>query len=263
MTGEIDTGTAGLIATIAFGVVALILAIAIALAQRRRHTLDYWIRDKVRIVSPNAPEVRSDLRVLYGASRREVVDPWLVIVEVVNTGRHSVSADHYGDQPIRFSWQTGEALAATIGEQSSDGSVHQSDVFEERSDQGVLTSWTVRPDWLHPKQRFRTHLLFDGDPGTVSVRARFADSTRNMRDLDRDADRTLKRTIVYGPIAFAVLLILFALLVGADLDKLTQSLLGIAVVIGVALGTFFTMSRGADRVFREIDRRRRRKRSAP
>jgi PASTA domain len=156
----VDSGTA---AGIAIGIVAILVSLGIAFWQRRPKHLGYEFTNR-RIVTRTSYQESGDFRVMYG--KRELKDPYLVVVRVVNDGKVEIRPDDWQEE---FTLEAGpeiiESAVVAISSKGLDVSVADREAHRIRCSKHLLN----KGEW------FDVQMLVDGAPcETLDVSARIA-----------------------------------------------------------------------------------------
>jgi hypothetical protein len=141
--------------------VAIIVAVALFLADRRKKSLSYAVLSNRAIVTT---PTNFDLEVLHRGDR--VANPWLLVLRIANGGASPVELSDY-EQPIRIRVDGARILSGEIAFTRPDG-------FRPCISNQSADALTLDPSLINSGDLLEIQMLLDGRPEHLRVEARLS-----------------------------------------------------------------------------------------
>ncbi len=172
-------------------VIGGLIALVVYWRQHRPKTLDYQIVNNIPILANRSGEIADKLNVTYDSF--QVKDPRIITVRIVNTGKRSIMPSDYEGR-VRITFEQYVLIDGSISSAANDDI--KTKLFfvgakgELLSGPPRFSAMSLEFGLLNPGEWVELLLISDGDPGEISVTARFADQARQMRALSAERQAT-------------------------------------------------------------------------
>jgi hypothetical protein len=162
----VNLGIAGLVVGIGGIVIGAVVAIVVAIWQRRPKRMVYDLSTNRRIVTGTTYQTSGVLRVMYG--RRKLDDPHIIVVRVANDGKVEVRPEDWQEP---FTLNTGSEIIDSDVVDTSSKSINASIIGRE------LHKIYCNKMLMNAGEWFDVQMLVDGPGGISDASARIAGAT--------------------------------------------------------------------------------------
>jgi hypothetical protein len=198
-------------------------------------TLDYSLLSKIPIIPPriHAASRRLSAPLSISSGEAGVQDPYLFTVRIANTGRYAIPREEYVDS-ITVSCSESQPIDGFVSASKPEAlDVTGGPPLFNPTTRDLLT---LRPPLLNAREWFEIQLLSDGNPGEVSVYARFKDQSRPVRNMRSEGRR--RRMLGLGLLLLIQISLLFYSIFSSPANPVTLMISSLAVTVVAASFVF-------------------------